>query len=242
MLDIRRALQFLTEDEKGTTKIAIGGLLMAIPIANFIAVGYEVETTRRVARNEARPLPEWNDLSGLFATGAWLSLARFVYALPIVLVLFGGMATWFVFVFQAVQSEGEPAPIFGQAAIAAMFCGIGIVAVYGLLLAFLSPAILAEYARRGTFASCFDFSNIKRFIWRDPSRYALAWLAELGLGLAIGLASFVIASVLSVIPCLGSLAMMIIFGIAAFVIILFHSHLAGQLMQAGDYPELAKET
>ena len=106
---------------------------------------------------------------------------------------------------------------------------------------FLSPAILAEFAGRGTLAACFDLRSIMRFIWRDPSRYALAWLAEIGLGLALGLGGFVAGLVLSAIPCLGSLALVFIFGLAAFVVLMFNSHLAGQLMRAGATPVLAKE-
>jgi hypothetical protein len=106
----------------------------------------------------------------------------------------------------------------------------------------LYPAILAEYAQRGTFAACFDLAAIARFIRRDPGQYTLAWLAEIGLGLAIALVGFAAGLVLSAIPCLGSLALMFVFGLAAFVTLMFNSHLVGQLMRAGADPVLAKET
>ncbi|MEP7356041.1 MAG: DUF4013 domain-containing protein [Anaerolineales bacterium] len=242
MLDIRRALEYLTEDEKAQTKIAVGALMAIIPLANVAAAGYEVEVTRRVARNEPRPLPEWNDIGGLFVTGAWLSLARLVYMLPIFLVMFAGMAAWFVFILQAAQSSREASPALGPAILITFFCTIAGVFVYGLLLGFVFPAILAVYARRGTFAACFDFAAISRFIRRDPGQYALAWLAELGLGLAIGLISAVVGLVLGAIPCLGTIALYFVFGLAGFILLMFNGHLVGQLMQADAKAVIAKES
>jgi len=241
MLDIRRALEFLTDDPRAQNKIALGGLLMVVPLVNIAAVGYEVEVTRRVARGEPRPLPEWNDLGGLFVSGAWLSLARLVYTLPIVAVAFAMAAAGFIFAVQDAQaSRQQTLPIGPVLAVGIVLLVVGLF-IYGFVLGFLYPAILAEYARRGTFAACFYIAAIIRFIRRDPGQYALAWAAEIGLGLIVALISFVAGLALSAIPCLGSLALMFIFGIAAFVMLMFHSHLAGQLMRAGATPVLAKE-
>ncbi len=57
MLDILRAIEYLTEDEQAQKKILICAVLTAIPLANVAAFGYEVEVTRRVARGEPGRCP-----------------------------------------------------------------------------------------------------------------------------------------------------------------------------------------
>ena len=242
MLDIRRAIEFITEDQKAQSKFLIGSLLLAVPFANFAAVGYEVEVARRVARNEPRPLPEWNDLSGLFATGARLLLARLVYVLPMIAF---GVIIWIAMfaVFLQLSSSGQqqardPGPMFIIVAV----CLIGVVIVYGLLFSFFNMAILAVYAQRGTLAACFDFAAIARFIRRNPAEYALAWLAEWGIGLIIGLILAVVVVPISLIPCLGAIAIALIAGLIGFFSLMLQSHLAGQLMRADTNLVIAKES
>jgi hypothetical protein len=200
-----------------------------------------VEVTRRVARGEPKPLPVWNDLGGLFVSGAWLSLARLVYMLPMMAIGPIAAIVWLSFIVQTADAPRQQMPPAVPALIAGSACLVVGVLVYSFLLGFLYPAILAEYARRGTFAACFDLGAIARFIRRDPGQYALAWLAEIGLSLAVGLVGFVALLVLSAIPCLGSLALLFVLGLAAFVMLMFNSHLAGQLIRAGATPALAKE-
>ena len=242
MLDIRQALEFLTDDERAQNKLLIGALLMIVPVANIAAIGYEVEVARRVARGEPRPLPEWNDLGGLFVSGAWLSLARLIYTLPIVAVGFAMAIGGFALALQDTQASRQQGAALGSVFAVGIVCLVGGLFIYGFVLGFLYPAILAEYARRGTFAACFDLAAIARFIRRDPGQYALAWLAEIGLGLAIGLVGFVAGLILSAIPCLGSLALLLVFGLAAFVVLMFDSHLVGQLMRADTNLVIAKES
>jgi hypothetical protein len=241
MLDIRRALEFLTDDERAQTKIAIGGLLMVVPLANIAAVGYEVQVARRVARAEPRPLPEWNDLGGLFVTGAWLSLARLIFYLPMFAAMIISGIAWFTFLFEITDSRRQGMSPFGLVLIIAVVALFGAAIVYGFVLSFVFPAIFAEYVRRGTFASCFDFAAIFSFIRRDPRQYTLVCLAELGLALIVAAVTAVVVLPLSLVPCLGTLAVTFVTGLCAFIIIMFNSHLVGQLMRAGANPVLAKE-
>jgi hypothetical protein len=241
MVDVRRAIEYLTEDEQGPKKLLIGAVLTTIPLANVVAFGYEVEVTRRVARGEPRPLPEWNDLGGLFVTGAWLSLARLIYYLPVMVVLFGVWAASFVFVFQIGQSSSQTMPDIGPVVVLATVCIAGLVMVYSLLISILFPAVQAEYARRGTLAACFDLAAIFRFIRRDPGQYFLALLAELALSLVLVAIVFVVVMVLAFIPCVGSIAAALAGGLMAFVLLMFNAHLVGQLMRADASLVIAKE-
>ncbi len=72
-LDFSRALRFFFEDPKWVTKIILGGLFSILSIflvGTFFVAGYVVGLTRRTARGESQPLPEWDDLGTLFVDGA----------------------------------------------------------------------------------------------------------------------------------------------------------------------------
>src|SRR5579859_28801 len=105
MLDIRRALTFMSEDPQASQKVGLGALITLAPILNLAGIGYQVEVARRVARGETTPMPEWNDLKRLWVQGAWLGLAYYLYGLPALLIVFGGMATGFVGLVLSLQSD-----------------------------------------------------------------------------------------------------------------------------------------
>jgi hypothetical protein len=65
MLDIRRGVEYLTEDHQASQKIGLGTVLSLAPFLNLAATGYRVEVARRVSRGDPRPLSEWNDLGRL---------------------------------------------------------------------------------------------------------------------------------------------------------------------------------
>lgn len=242
MLDIRRALEYVFDDEQARTKIGVGLLLLLVPIANIVVIGYEVEVARRVARGEARPLPAWDDLGQLFVLGGRLSLARFIYGLPILLALVGGGVAVIGLAVQASQSSD---PAFGQKAgptfLLGGLCLVGGVLVYSLVFGFLSPALLAEYAKHGTFAACFNLAAIWRFIAREPGQYLTLWLADVVISLAIGLLGSIAAIITGVIPCVGQLVFLLMTSATAFFIVLVNGHLVGQLLGARNLLSI-KET
>lgn len=243
MPDIRRAIEFITDDPRASTKIALGGLLLLAPIANVVVVGYQVEVTRAVARAEPRPLPEWKDFSRLFVTGAWLSLANVVYILPLLAGLLIGVLAGFAWLLQAAQAAGpDQGPSIGPAIIVGGLCMLAVLMAYTLVFSFIHPAILTEYARLGAFAACFDFPAILRVIQRDPGDYVLLWLSELGIGLGFTFVAGAAGFVLSIIPCVGSLATLVLSAVSGFLVLLVNAHLAGQLLRSGANSVSSKES
>jgi hypothetical protein len=239
MLDIRRALEYIGEDPRASEKLGLGALVSLAPILNLAAVGYEVEVARRVAQGQPRPLPEWNDLRRLWVQGAGLGLAYFVYGLPMLLIVFSGMTVVFVGIVFSIQSESARSGAGPQtpAAVLGIFLALFAVAfVYGLIFGLLRPAILAEYAQRGTFRACFDFGAMWRFIRRDPGDYLLLWLAEQALGWIISLPLFFVVFAVGFIPFAGPLAVALIAAGVGFFLILFNGHLVGQLLRARSSP------
>jgi len=85
-MDIGKAFTFPFEDEDWVKKLIIGAVLMIVPIANFITIGYMLRTLRNVAEGREKPLPEWDQWGDDFMKGLLVVVAGFIYSLPIVLV------------------------------------------------------------------------------------------------------------------------------------------------------------
>ena len=238
MLDIRRALDYMSEDPRASEKLGLGAVISLAPILNLAAIGYEVELARRVAQAEPRPLPEWNDVRHLWVQGAGLGLAFFIYGLPMLLIALGGLAAVFLGLLLSLQTESArtgagpvpPAPVLG-----AFLVLLATAFVYGSILGLLRPAILAEYVQRGTFQACFDFGAILRFIRQDVGGYLLAWLTELVLGWMISVPLFLVGFIVAFIPFVGPLLIALVAAAAGFFVLLVSGHLVGQLLRASPH-------
>ena len=236
MLDIQKALTYMTDDPRAGGKLGLGAVASLAPILNLAAIGYQVEVARRVARGEPQPLPEWDDLKRIWVQGAWLGLALFVYSLPLLLFVLGCMASVFVGFVLALQSDAAqtsntlPAPPVAVIVIFILLTGLTI--LYSFLLGLLRPAILAEYVQRGTFKACFDFQALWRFIRFNPGEYLLLWLTEIVVGWIISLPLIFLAFIVLVIPFVGPLLLPLIAAVAGFYLFLVSGHLVGQLLRA----------
>ena len=110
-------------------------------------------------------MPEWNNLKRWWLQGAWLGLADYLYRLPLVLIILGGMAAFFVgLVLSAVPAEsarsGAGSPLPWILVLGILAATMALALAYGLVLGLLRPAILAEYVQRGTLQACFDFGAL----------------------------------------------------------------------------------
>jgi hypothetical protein len=179
-IDIGKVFRFVPEDPAWIQKILIGGaftllsgLLVGIP---FVA-GYWVRTMRGVAAGEPRPLPEWNDLGGLFGEGLKPALVGLVYSLGVTVVFLGLGAVIFALFFGAnaldEQSRGSGGGL-------AMLGGFGVIGLYAFLivavlaLSIVLPAILVRVAMKGDFAAGFEFASIFGFIRDNFLNYLLS--------------------------------------------------------------------
>ena len=226
-VQLSEALGYPFRDTRWPGKAGILALVSFIPVLNFAAIGFEVETARRVAVGEAVPMPEWADLGGLFRGGLWLALARYLYAVP--LALLAGLASiaGFAFLYSIDTRYEEWTPLLG------LVCGgvFLLMVLFGLLFAFFSPAITVRYMEVGTFASCFDLAAI----WRNFRRHTTAHLAVFASILAISLGASLLVGpavvFLSFIPCLGTIAYMLVLAAMVSAVLLFTAHLEGQLLR-----------
>jgi hypothetical protein len=236
MLDIERALTFMSDDPKASEKVGLGALIALTPFLNVAAIGYQVEVTRRVAQGAAQTTPDWNNLQQLWKQGAWLALAYYLYSLPVLFIVFGGIGLGLAGIVLSLQSEAvqtgrsSAAPallIFGL-----VFVVVLVAFIYGLLIGWLRPAILAEYAQRGTFGACFDFRAMWRFMRQNPAEYLQLWLLDMAVGIILSVPLILVILILAWAPFIGPLLGTLVAAGVAFFEFLFSGHLVGQVLHA----------
>ena len=177
-LDFGRGFRFVFDDADWIKKVLIGGGMMILAIfiiGAFWLMGYWVRLIQRVARGEERPMPEWDDWSGLLAEGlrpVGIYAAYIFGALFPIVILFAGIVAVGGSLSHMARASGDSDAIGG-------LVGLGIMALYGFgwlfmmaLMVYL-PAALARYALTGRFGAGFEVMENLRFIRRNALNYAL---------------------------------------------------------------------
>ncbi|HSD82416.1 MAG TPA: DUF4013 domain-containing protein [Anaerolineae bacterium] len=224
-MDVGKSIGYVFEDKKWTNKLLIGMLVSIVPIINFALLGWVSDIMRNVSRRQALPLPEWDDFGDKFVKGASLFGAALIYALP-ALLLFGPL----VFLPFTHGDFGHT----GRQAFTAMFVGTTLtfmcfVALYGLLLSFLMPAIYLNFSRKGTFAACFEFGEIWRILSHNLGDYIVAWIVSITIGIGVSFMMGLAAAMLAIIPCFGWIAAWVLVGATGVWILAVSGHLFGQI-------------
>jgi hypothetical protein len=176
-VDFGRSFTFVTEDPEWVKKILIGGvftLACAILVGVPFVLGYFSRTLRNVVAGEPRPMPEWDDLGGIFNEGLRLTAVYLLYTLAIVAALLALGAVVMLPALALSGSRHDPSEVFG------LLGGLGIVAVYGLImvgslaLAVYLPAALARAALRGTVGDGLAWRDILGFISANLGNYLMS--------------------------------------------------------------------
>ena len=201
-VDFGRCFTFLTEDPEWLKKILIGGafaLLCAILIGIPFVAGYIGRTLKNVASGAARPLPDWDDLGGLFGEGLQLAAVYLLHVLGALAVV---AALGCVAMMPAIAAGGLGAgQARGLADAAGALSGLAFVAVYGVgMLASLAlgaylPAALVRSALRGSIAD--------GFAWRENVAFIRANLGNYLLSLVIYLVAAFAAQFGAILCCVG---------------------------------------
>jgi hypothetical protein len=179
--DFGRAFTFVTLDPQWVKKILIGGafgLACALLVGIPFVMGYFSRTLRNVAAGHDRPLPEWDDLGGLFEEGLRLTAVYLVYVLGVLLV-FGVAFAALLLPVIATSGAGK-----AQDAIGAL-SALGLMALYGggmlvsLALAIYVPASLARTALAGSVSAGLAWRANVEFIRVNLANYALSLVGYL---------------------------------------------------------------
>ena len=192
-LNIGRSFIYMFQDERWIMKIVIGGVLVFIPIVNFIVLGYVLAVFKRVADGTDVPLPEWDDFGGMFIAGLTLFVIGLIYEIPVMLFSFLHSGLHVVELL-GVSGAGHGYNVMNIVRLLD-YCTSCSSVVWAILVVLVVPAALIRYAVTGHFVSAFQFGDIFSFISGNIANYVvaliLAWVtifvAYLGLvGLCVG--------------------------------------------------------
>lgn len=188
-MDIALAFSYAFKDEEWLKKLGIGALIMLsafliIPLP--ILYGYMIAIIRNVANGEKRPLPDWDDVGKMFTEGWILVAVILVYSLPLI-ILYGIVIGAGI----ALTNSGSEELFVAMMSIAQC---VGL--VFSLVMALFGPAVLVQFAKHGTFSSCFELNEIYAFTRRNIGNVLLAWVTALAASLLMQIA--VVVSVITI--------------------------------------------
>lgn len=155
-MDYREAFTFVRDDENWIQKIAWGVLMVILNsfiLPVFVLQGWNLAITRNVMNGAEKPLASWDDWQTFLGDGFKLTIAQLAYALPLILV------AMFTFIPAAGLGASDSSAAQGVGALFGLTGGLLMFGL-GLLLAFLTPAIIIQYARTGELGACFRFGDV----------------------------------------------------------------------------------
>jgi len=212
-MDIVENIKYPTTDSEWIKKILIGGILLIIPIINFIIGGYYIKTLR--GSIEGKPgLPEWDDWGDLFITGSMVAIIGLIYMLIPLIVLFvsiGGVIT-------AAISSGD----FSVGSISAIVGGSLFSVVLMLIVFLVLPMALSIYAKEDSIGAAFRIGEILSRIKSIPGDYIISIIVLYAL--------LFIVNLVAAIPILGWV--IVIF--ANFYIVLVASKMFGEVYASSN--------
>jgi len=176
-VDFGRSFTFVSEDPEWIKKILVGGALTlacALLVGVPFVLGYFSRTLRNVVAGAARPMPEWDDLGGIFNEGLRLTAVYLLYTLGIVAIMAALGCVVMLPLMALSGGGGDVSEALG------VLGGLGVVGLYGLVmlaslaLAVYLPAALARAALRGTVADGFAWREILAFIRANLGNYLLS--------------------------------------------------------------------
>lgn len=171
-VDFGRAFQFYFEDPDWVKKTLMGSLFYLLSVLlvglPFIA-GYVVQVTRKAARGEARPLPEWTDYGQMFMDGLQVIGLYLVHILA-ALVLPGSIGC----VFALIGGVGSRSDAAGGVAAIGMMLAQLLLFVVMLAVMVYFPAAYIRTAVTGRFGAGLEVRENIELIKRNPGNYFLA--------------------------------------------------------------------
>jgi hypothetical protein len=176
-VDFGRSFTFVAEDPEWIKKILIGGvftLACALLVGVPFVLGYFSRTLRNVVAGEPRPMPEWDDLGGIFNEGLRLTAVYLLYTLGVVAVMAALGCVVMLPVMALSGGGGDVSDALGVLG-GLGFLGLwGLVMIAGLALAVYLPAALARSALRGTVADGFAWREVVGFIRANLGNYVVS--------------------------------------------------------------------
>lgn len=212
--NLQQNLVYMFKDTNWLSKILVGALVSLVPILNFAAYGYAVQTTRNIRDDEATPLPGWSGSIGkFFGEGLKLFVIGLLYSIPI-----GILSVILI-------------PLFASDSGAAKALGVLIALVellLVLLLIFWFQGVIVNFANVGTIGSGFQFGKIWAIISQNMGRM----LVTVGVAFLAGILVSIVSGILGIIPCIGWIAAWLVSFAAMFYILLVFAYNCGHIAKS----------
>lgn len=177
------ALSFPRGGDDWLPTILIGGVLSVLSVLIlpvFVLQGYLVRVLREAA-GDAEAAPSFTEWGELLVDGLKLIAINLAYGLIVVVpgvvgaVVVGGLGV--------VVGDGSTAGALGVGAVGLAFALV--FTLLALVLGYLIPAAMVNFAIEGRMGAAFDFGTLRRGAF--TSEYATAWILAVLVGLVGGL-------------------------------------------------------
>lgn len=185
-MDIGKSFTYVFEDPNWIMKVLIGGVVSAIPIVNFAALGYMVTTLKNVADGQTQPLPEWSNFGDHFMKGLYVFVGALIYAAPVIL-LYCCMIALGMVLPAAGGAAGRDAgnALAGIAGILSM-CLSCLIFIVALAIAVIFPAALVRFAMSNQLSTFWDFGGTLNLVRANLTNYIIALLIAWVAGFVAG--------------------------------------------------------
>ncbi len=225
-MDIGKAFSYPFEDDEWLSKLFLGAIVSAVPILNFAWTGYTVDIVRNVSDGVSLPLPDWSEFGDKFVKGFLIWAAGFIYSLPALIIACLPLG------FLAIPALAEDSNLSDTFFL--VFTGVGIfliclIVLYLLVFSFYFPAVYINFARKGTFGSCFEISEIIKIVSENTSEYLTAWLISIVGAIIVSIIIAVAIGLLGWILCIGWVIAWLISAIGSVYMYVIFSNLFGQV-------------
>lgn len=189
-------------------KLLIGILLSIVPVINFFAMGYMLETAKRSMKKDSS-LPEWTGWGDLFVKGLLSIVIEAIYFIPAAVV--GMVILWPTMASAMPMMMQGQIPNFGEmiANMGSMALGLVLAGLLALFAAYAAPSAIFHYLNSG-FSEAFKFGSVLKKAF--SANYGMAWILFI-------LYSMLLGSLLRFIPYVGSGAATFIAGITGYSLI-----------------------
>jgi hypothetical protein len=192
-MEFGKAFSFQFQDPDWIKKILIGALIMLIPlVGELVVIGWGFEITKRVIRQDPSPLPDWSNFMGNLVSGLKLFVVYLVYLLPIILVSACSQSVYLI------PSDVMDSNTMATVSMVVMICFGCVAFLYGIVIAFLLPAAVGNFAATDQLGAAFRFGEVFNLVKAAPVAYLLVILGSL--------LSSIIASLGSIACGIGALA------------------------------------
>ena len=226
-MDIGKSFSYPFEDDEWLTKLFLGAIVSAVPILNFAWTGYTVDILRNVTDGVSLPMPDWSDFGDKFVKGFFIWAAGFIYTLPALII--ACLPLGFLIIPASMESSNTTETLIS------VFTGVGILflcllVLYLLAFSFFFPAVNINFARKGTFGSCFEIGAIIKIVSENTSKYLTAWLVSIVGAIVVGIIVMIVSVILAPILCIGWLLTWVINALAGVYLFAIYAHLFGQVV------------